>query len=244
MKKSILFIFSCIFLILFSCGSTTFFEDEATINSIESNLLHKNGNYKILSLGDSYTIGESVCDSCKFPRQLADTLLKISNNKSTFPLKVIATTGWTTSNLLNAINSQNLDSDFSLATLLIGVNNQFQRKPFALYEREFPELIELAKKAVNNKKEKIIVLSIPDYAFTPFGRGNKTISKELDNYNDFAKKYCEKNGITFVDITEITRQGLADTSLVAIDGLHPSKVAYKKFIDKILPSVLEKLNEN
>ena len=25
---------------------------------------------KILSLGDSYTIGESVCDTCRFPEQL------------------------------------------------------------------------------------------------------------------------------------------------------------------------------
>ena len=31
-------------------------------------------NYKILSLGDSYTIGQSVCDECNFPMQLKDSL--------------------------------------------------------------------------------------------------------------------------------------------------------------------------
>ena len=33
-------------------------------------------NYKILSLGDSYTIGQSVCDECNFPMQLKDSLQK------------------------------------------------------------------------------------------------------------------------------------------------------------------------
>ncbi len=31
-------------------------------------------NFKILSLGDSYTIGQSVCETCRFPEQLKDSL--------------------------------------------------------------------------------------------------------------------------------------------------------------------------
>jgi hypothetical protein len=69
------------------------------------------------------------------------------------------------------------------------------------------------------------VVSIPDYAFTPFGQasGNPAaISSQIDRYNEYAKNYCEANSISFIFITDITRQGLANKSLVASDGLHPS----------------------
>ena len=31
-------------------------------------------NFKLIALGDSYTIGQSVCESCRFPAQLKDSL--------------------------------------------------------------------------------------------------------------------------------------------------------------------------
>ena len=43
------------------------------------------------------------------------------------------------------------------------------------------------------------------------------------------------NGITFINITDITRQGLKETYLVATDGLHPSEKAYSLFVDRIAP---------
>ena len=95
---------------------------------------------KYLALGDSYTIGESVCETCRFPEQLKSGL-ENSYPNDVFSLKIIATTGWTTTNLITAINTQNPDSNYDLVTLLIGVNNQYQRKPFSIYEQEFPELV-------------------------------------------------------------------------------------------------------
>lgn len=77
--------------------------------------------------------------------------------------------------------------------------------------------------------------------FTRFGGGNTTISKEIDIQNEFGKTYCEQNGITFVNITGITRQALTNTNLVASDGLHPSALAYTKFVERILPLSVEKL---
>jgi lysophospholipase L1-like esterase len=87
----------------------------------------------------------------------------------------------------------------------------------------------------------VLVISIPDYAYTPFGNGNPTISSQIDNYNLFAKNYCESNAITFINITDITRLGLAQPNLVATDGLHPSGLAYQKFVERIFPQVKLKL---
>ena len=128
-----------------------------------------------------------------------------------------------------------------MVTLLIGVNNQYQDKPFSLYEKEFPLLVNTAITKAKSDKNKVIVVSIPDYAYTPFGKGDLSISEDIDEYNDFAKNYCSQRNITYVNITDITRQGLNNPALVAFDGVHPSELAYSKFVDKILPLALNKL---
>lgn len=200
-------------------------------------------NYKYLALGDSYTIGQSVCETCRFPIQLKDSIGKYLNTNDTFQVQIIATTGWTTTNLKLAIATENPTNDFDLVTLLIGVNNQYQHKPFSLYEQEFPELVNTAIQKAKGDKNNVIVVSIPDYAYTPFGNGNTTISSEIDGYNNFAKNYCNANNITFINITDITRLGLLQPELVATDGLHPSKIAYSKFVELILPLAKVKISD-
>lgn len=221
-------------------------EDNITvIDTVEIDTPDQSGTlpkkFKILSLGDSYTIGQDVCTKCKFPEQLKDSLTLNFEKDTTFTLQVIAKTGWTTTSLIDAIASENISSDFDLVTLLIGVNNQFRRKDFSLYETEFPLLVSTSIEAVQDDKKNLIVVSIPDYAFTPSGGGRKTISEEIDRYNEFAKNYCNQNGITFVNITDITRQGLINPDLVASDNLHPSALAYTKFVKRILPLSIKKL---
>jgi len=194
-------------------------------------------SYKYLALGDSYTIGESVCESCRFPEQLK-TQLQSSIANSAINLKIIARTGWTTTNLKAAITNENPTSDYDLVTLLIGVNNQYQSKPFSLYEQEFPELANKAIALAKGDKSRVIVVSIPDYAYTRFGQSTPSpsaISLQIDQYNLFAKNYCIQNNIEFVDITDITREGLNQPLLVATDGLHPSELAYSRFVERLLP---------
>jgi acyl-CoA thioesterase-1 len=251
MKRQFNLIYFGFFLIFFSCGSISEFDEEiyngeiVIINDTIINTPNSDGtkttNFKILSLGDSYTIGQSVCEKCRFPAQLVDSLLEETANKSTFDLKIIARTGWTTSNLINAIDLEDLTSDYNFVTLLIGVNNQYQNKSFSVYEAEFPLLVNRAISFVNDDPKKLVVLSIPDYAFTPFGNGNTSISDGVKKYNDFAKSYCNQRNITFLNITDITQQGLTNPVLVANDGLHPSKEAYSKFVERLLPLTLEKL---
>ena len=70
-----------------------------------------------------------------------------------------------------------------------------------------------------------------------FGKEFVKIELVGDTYDDAyyaAKKYCEDNMIPFINITDITRQGLNNTNLVAQDGLHPSEYAYSLFVKRIL----------
>lgn len=197
----------------------------------------QNQTFSYLALGDSYTIGQSVCETCRFPEQLRKSLSNLNAN-NTYPLKLIAQTGWTTTNLISAIDFQNPASDYDLVTLLIGGNNQYQNRSFSLYEKEFPELVTKAIALAKGDKANVIVISIPDYAYTPYGQGSGTqskISMEIDGYNAFAKKYCIDHTIEFINITDITRKGLTNSNLVAHDGLHPSEFAYSLFVERILP---------
>lgn len=194
-----------------------------------------------LALGDSYTIGQSVCETCRYPEQLKASLKALYPQKS-ISLDIIARTGWTTTNLISEIKTQNPKSNYDLVTLLIGVNNQYQGRNFSIYEKEFPELVTKAIALAKGNKKNVIVISIPDYAYTPFGKvqmegqGEK-ISAEINKYNMFAENYCMSNNVVFVSITDITRQGLVNPDLVAGDGLHPSESAYKLFTERILPKV-------
>ena len=200
-------------------------------------------NFKLIALGDSYTIGQSVCENCRFPAQLKDSLQARYTENDTFSLEIIAQTGWTTTNLKSAISTAEPQTDFDLVTLLIGVNNQYQNKPFELYETEFVELVATAISLVGGDASKLIVVSIPDYAYTPFGQGSNAlnISAQLELYNAFAQTYCADNNLKYVYITDITQQGLDNTALVASDNLHPSVLAYTKFVERILPLALNVL---
>jgi lysophospholipase L1-like esterase len=193
-----------------------------------------------LALGDSYTIGQSVAFEENFPNQLAKAL---ANDTILFDeVKIIATTGWTTTNLIDAINNQNLDKKYNLVSLLIGVNNQYQNKPIELYKIEFKALLDKAIALANFDTNKVFVVSIPDYGFTPFGKNNQsTISAQLESYNQINKSITDSLKVSYVNITPISQMGLTNPELVASDGLHPSAAMYKMWVDLMKPVVYKKI---
>ncbi|MCO4805601.1 MAG: SGNH/GDSL hydrolase family protein [Flavobacteriales bacterium] len=190
----------------------------------------KHLNY--LALGDSYTIGESVYGVQRWPIQLATTL---SDSNRYFETTAVARTGWRTDDLMLGIRQSNLPKEFDLVSLLIGVNNQFQKKSFEQYDQEFPQLLATAIEYARGDTGKVFVVSIPDYYYTPFGQANGSfkISDELNAYNTFAEKTCHEWGIPFINITPISMNGLTNPELVAEDGLHPSAEQYRLWVELI-----------
>ncbi|MBX2894237.1 MAG: SGNH/GDSL hydrolase family protein [Cyclobacteriaceae bacterium] len=182
---------------------------------------------KFLALGDSYTIGESVVEPERWPNQLAE---KLKLSKPT----IIATTGWRTDQLKAAIEAAKLKHEYDLVSLLIGVNNQYQGRPIEIYEQEFEELLQMSIMLAKGKTENVLVVSIPDYGYTPFGKAKQEkISAELNQYNAINKRIADKYGIRYFDITPISRKGLEDAELIAPDGLHPSGKMYAQWVELI-----------
>lgn len=191
---------------------------------------------RYLALGDSYTIGQSVPDNERWPIQLRDSLEK--RGIDVRETNVIATTGWRTDNLLNAISNQNLDREnYNLVSLLIGVNDQYQQRPIAHYEPLFRQLLDSCLRYAAFDTSSVFIVSIPDYAYTPFGQRRidpNQISLQLDEYNAINKRVAEEYGVQYFDITPISRLGLENTDLVAADELHPSGYQYTLWVRTIL----------
>ncbi len=185
-----------------------------------------------LALGDSYTIGESVTAAERFPAQTAALLKGMNINIQ--PITYIATTGWTTANLSNAIAVQNIHGPYDAVSLLIGVNDQYQRMDTAGYRTRFTQLLQKSIALAGNKPAHVFVLSIPDYGVTPFGGGNAVISKEIDAFNAINKQITVSfSGVTYIDITPSTKMAATDATLTANDGLHPSGKLYAIWAQKL-----------
>lgn len=197
-----------------------------------------------LALGDSYTIGEAVPESGRWPEQLVRNL-RTKGIQIRDP-EIIATTGWTTDELLEAIEHQSPSKDYDLVSLLIGVNNQYRGYSLETFRNEFKALLELAISFAGGEKEKVVVLSIPDYGVTPFAadKNPEKIAFELDQYNRKKQEIAERMGVNWFDITPISRNAKLDSSLLTGDLLHPSAKMYQEWVGLIFPYVVNLLRNN
>ena len=188
-----------------------------------------------LALGDSYTIGESVIDSLRWPNQLVAALKQ--NGKQFDPANIIARTGWTTDELSKAMDTVALAPSYDYVSLLIGVNNQYRGRSIENFETEFIQLLDRSVTLGNQKGANIFVLSIPDWGVMPFaeGRNRKQIALEIDQFNAVIQTACRDRNIAFFDITPISREAETNPILVANDGLHPSGEMYARWVDTLLP---------
>jgi lysophospholipase L1-like esterase len=224
-------------MVMSNCNSLTTSEIEDMDEIIE---MQEGETLDYLALGDSYTIGESVADNERFPFLLINSELEEAHVVGKY--KIIAKTGWTTRDLLNAMDKEELIAgDYDFITLLIGVNNQYQGKPFSQYETEFNELMDRAIGLLEGDASKLIVVSIPDYSVTPFAssRDTEKIARELKQYNDYNELIAKNRGSKHVYITDLTQNAKEDLSLLAGDQLHPSGKSYGQWVERLVPVLNE-----
>jgi lysophospholipase L1-like esterase len=197
-------------------------------------------NYSYLALGDSYTIGEGIPLSKSFPYQVVQLLRKKEYDFNA--AEIIAKTGWTSDELQEAIANYTLLSKYDFVTLLIGVNNQYRGSDAIVYKEQFEEILKKAIELVNNKKEHVIVVSIPDYSLTPYAKSMDAdkISKEIEVLNGINKALSIQYKVQYIDITSGTKEA-EHASLVTQDGLHPSEKEYAKWAEKIAEIITSQL---
>ncbi|WP_338813929.1 GDSL-type esterase/lipase family protein [Bernardetia sp. Wsw4-3y2] len=210
-----------------------------------------------LALGDSYTIGESVKIRERYPVQLAEKIEFLSKNNENDKRiyfeepKIIAKTGWTCEQLLTAIRlgeqKNELKQKYDIVSLLIGVNDQYDKEDSLKYEARFEKLLQKAISLAQKDASKVFVISIPDYGMTDYAKSKKMdeqkIAQEIDYYNKINKQVALKYKVTYFDITPISRKAISDKNLIANDGLHPSAQMYKEWVDLMADEVLKMLKK-
>lgn len=200
--------------------------------------------YRYLALGDSYTIGTAIGPQNSYAAILRDSLL-ISNPEDSMFYQVIAKNGWTTKDLLGGISTSQPDSSFDVVTILIGVNNQYQRRSIAEYEREFTILLEKAASFGKQDYSNVLVISIPDWGVSPAGAANRAqVASEIDAFNAAQKSICDSLGIEFIDITPLSRTALNEADLIASDGLHFSSKMHHLWSKLIFEAWSKKLRND
>ncbi len=185
--------------------------------------------YYYLALGDSYTIGEQVPFAENYPNQVVQSLRK--KGFEFHAPEIVARTGWTTDELQSGINNHIFRPAYDFVTLLIGVNNQYRGRSAEEYEAHFSDLLVQAIAFAGNKKERVAVLSIPDWGITPFAaeKEQSKISQEIDRFNEVNRRLSEAAGVHYIYITGLTREAQNDPTLLAADRLHPSGKEYKRW---------------
>lgn len=190
---------------------------------------------RYVALGDSYTIGTSIPGSDAWPNQL----VAAANGK--VPLELVANlgvNGYSTGDLIRGELPQLPDLRPDFVTLLIGVNDVVRDVSADQYRANLDQIFGAVLAVV--PRERIVVVSTPDYTRTPRGADFGTIDQQraaIADFNSIMKAAADVRGAAFVDISSVADQASTDSTLVAGDQLHPSAVQYRRWVELIAPVV-------
>lgn len=230
------------------------------VSPLTSDVSRSSVTLRYLALGDSYTIGEGVAPSGRWPEQLA-AALRTSGIAVGDP-EIVAKTGWTTDELSTAMDGYAFTPPYDLVTLLIGVNNQYragqepkspegQGRPPGTgrsldnYRAEFRALLQRAIALAGGRADRVVVVSIPDWGVTRFGRGSgrdvARTAHELDAFNAANATLAAEFHVRYADVTRASRDGGDAPAMLVDDGLHPSAAMYRRWLEAIEPAARQAL---
>jgi len=198
---------------------------------------------RYVAIGDSYSIGEGASPDESWPALVTGHL-----NANGLHVDLVANpsrTGWTTHQAIDQELPIFLAAKPDFATLQIGVNDWVQGIDAETFRKHFALLADRMLNVLPNKN-RLIVVTIPDFGVTPTGpryaRG-RDISAGISQFNAVLTGEAARRGLRVVDVFPISKKMGADPALVAADGLHPSAKEYAEWEKIIFPAALELLTK-
>ena len=202
---------------------------------------HLDHTLRALALGDSYTSGDRVALSERWPVRLVE-LVRQRGVRIDQP-HVVARTGWSTAELAAGVDRANPQGPFDLVMLQVGVNDQLRGRSLESYRREFAGLVARAIAYAGGDPWAVIVLSVPDWGVTPAadGQDRARIAQEIDRMNQVNREVTWQLGAQYIDVTPISRLAGEEPELLSEDGLHPSALMYDMWAHIALRTACEAL---
>ena len=198
---------------------------------------------RYVAIGDSYSIGEGARPNEAWPAVLTRHL-----RAEGLRIELVANpsrTGWTTQQAIERELPVLVNAGATFATLQIGVNDWVQGVDEKAFRNRFVLLVDRMLKVLG-RKDRLLVVTIPDFGITPTGpryaRG-RDISAGIAAFNQIMVEEAKKRGVRTVDVFDLSKQMRNDPSLVARDGLHPSAKEYAEWEKIIFPVALELLKK-
>jgi acyl-CoA thioesterase-1 len=195
---------------------------------------------RYVALGDSYTIGTSVAREERWPDQLVATL----RDRVPLELANLGVNGYSTDDVIRFELPQLADLRPDFVTLQIGVNDVVRGSTLEQYRANVQQILAALLEML--PRDRIVVVSTPDYTRTPRGAdyGDPLQQREaIRLFNDAMAAMCAERGIAYVDISAVADAVETDRSLVARDLLHPSGAQYERWVELIAPAVSNLLGQ-
>ena len=198
---------------------------------------------RYVAIGDSYSIGEGASPNESWPARLTRHL-----NGQGLHIDLVANpsrTGWTTQQAIDRELPVMVNAGPNFATLQIGVNDWVQGVTIEDFRKRFVLLVDRMLEVLG-KKDRLLIVTIPDFGVTPTGaryaRG-RDISEGISAFNKIITEESQKRKLVVVDVFPLSKQMKDDGSLIAPDGLHPSAKEYAEWEKVIFPAAQRILKE-
>jgi acyl-CoA thioesterase-1 len=192
---------------------------------------------RYVALGDSYTVGTATRSEVeRWPDQLVARLgswqprLELVAN--------LGVNGFTSRDVIDVELPQLEALRPEFASLLVGVNDVVQGVPEPTYRANIEAILDDLTSRLPSGR--IVVVATPDFTVTPRGAAfgdPADQSARIRRNNDILRELATARGIAYVDIYDLSLRARDDRSLVADDGLHPSRAQYALWVERIAPIV-------
>lgn len=186
----------------------------------------ENTTIRYVALGDSYTIGQGVTETERWPNLLVQHLQAEGVN-----IELVANparTGWTTQQVIDVELPIMRDEQANFVTLQIGVNDYIQGVSADQFQKNITVILDTALAHVGNPQH-ITVITIPDFGVTPAAPmfGNPTaISAGITEFNTILQQAAAERSIPVADIFTLSQGMVPGSNLLLADGIHPSAQEY------------------
>ncbi len=192
---------------------------------------------RYVPIGDSYTVGTGVAPQEAWPMLVAD-LLRKEGVQVTVPANP-ARNGRTTKNAIDMQLPVLKAEHANVSTLMIGANDLVQGVDADTFRAQVATLMDAMLEALPSKN-RLLVLTIPDFSITKGGGGFAT-DEQIAERNSIIRDEAEDRGLRVVDLLKTSQLMKDDPTLVAADGLHPSAKLHKQWAAMVVSAFEETL---